>query len=46
MRRHSAKTLILLVLLASAARGDIYQWEWVDPSDHSPGQTAVEYACP
>jgi uncharacterized protein YjbI with pentapeptide repeats len=36
----------LCSLLASAASGDIYQWQWVDPNDHSLGKTQSNILCP
>jgi len=38
--------LVALAALAGAARGDIYQWEWVDPGDHSQGKRESATLCP
>jgi uncharacterized protein YjbI with pentapeptide repeats len=39
----AAGTAVILTLTASVCTADIYQWEWVDPSNHSLGkkQSAV-----
>lgn len=35
-----------IALAASFARADIYQWEWVDPNDHSLGKQQSSILCP
>jgi uncharacterized protein YjbI with pentapeptide repeats len=47
MGRYWAHIFALLPLFAAAtARGDVYQWQWVDPNDHSLGKTQSGTFCP
>jgi uncharacterized protein YjbI with pentapeptide repeats len=39
-------TLSSLTLIASSAMADIYQWQWVDPADHSQGKSQSTTLCP
>ena len=38
--------LVALAALAGAARGDIFQWEWVDPGDPGQGKRESATLCP
>src|SRR5262245_62467921 len=47
-RRHVlriAATLSALVVLASAARADIFQWEYINPADPSQGKQQSTTLC-
>ena len=46
MKCGAAGVLAGLAVLAAAARGDIYQWEWVDPGDPNQGKRASATLCP
>ncbi|MCO6046771.1 pentapeptide repeat-containing protein [Aeoliella sp. ICT_H6.2] len=39
-------TLIIVTCTTSLVRGDIYQWEWVDPLDPSQGKQPSNVLCP
>ncbi|HEY7088968.1 MAG TPA: pentapeptide repeat-containing protein [Tepidisphaeraceae bacterium] len=41
----AAAVVWLRLLLASAARGDVFQWQWVDPNDHSLGKVQSAVLC-
>jgi uncharacterized protein YjbI with pentapeptide repeats len=44
--RLKKRMLCLPVLAAATARGDVFQWQWVDPNDHSLGKTQSSILCP
>ncbi len=49
IRMHFRKSLLGLAaifLFAATSRADIYQWEWVNPSDHSQGKQQSTTLCP
>jgi len=46
MRTVGMVVVVALAALAAAARADIYQWEWVDPGDHSQGKRESATLCP
>ena len=39
-------TLLFTTVLTPALLADIYQWEWVDPGDHSLGKQPSATVCP
>ncbi|MBC8107274.1 MAG: pentapeptide repeat-containing protein [Anaerolineae bacterium] len=39
-------TYLLARLCASTATGDVFQWQWVDPNDHSLGKEQSTILCP
>src|SRR5690242_15880017 len=41
-----ALVLALVPLLVRQAAADIYQWQWVNPNDHSQGKTQSNVLCP
>lgn len=41
-----AALTLLHLPMPSRVHGDIYQWEWVDPSDHSKGKHQSTTLCP
>src|SRR5688500_901795 len=44
-RAHLVRAFTLIALAASSASADIYQWEWVDPNDHSLGKQQSNVLC-
>src|SRR5262245_30081761 len=38
--------LLMTLLVPRTARADIFQWQWVDPNDHSLGKTQSSVLCP
>ena len=50
-QRHRSCFVIFAILMVtatsvSALRADIYEWEWVDPNDHSQGKQPSTILCP
>ena len=50
-QRHRSCFVIFAILMVtatsvSALRADIYEWEWVDPNDHSQGKQQSTVLCP
>jgi uncharacterized protein YjbI with pentapeptide repeats len=46
VRPRSFNLLLPLLVAASTARGDVYQWQWVDPNDHTLGKMRSAVLCP
>ncbi len=40
------RAALLLLVCATAARADVYQWEWVDPGDPDQGKIPSSTPCP